>query len=73
MITYERADNGDIKVRVGGTLTGRIKLAKGGGYYYLPLGQKMGGKVYPTSAEVKRSLEHDGDDDATTSTSAGGG
>lgn len=59
MITYERADNGDIKVRIGQTLTGRIKLAKGGGYYYLPSGQRQGGKVYPTSELVKRSLETD--------------
>jgi hypothetical protein len=58
-ITYERMDSGDIKVRLNGKLTGRIKLAKGGGYYYVPLGQVRGGNVYPTTAAVKHSLESD--------------
>jgi hypothetical protein len=59
-ITYER-DGDEIRVRVAGTVTGRIKPVRNGnrikGYRYHPHGSSLKGKIYPTIEAVKHSLE----------------
>lgn len=64
MITYERVEGKrELRVRIEGTLVGRIKPAHEGGWFYAPLGNSRGGKLYPTIEQVKRSLETDDSED----------
>ncbi len=45
-----------VKVRLDGKICGNIKVVDGG-WQYFPKGRKEGGDIFPTLAEVQKSLE----------------
>jgi len=61
MITYETIkDTGVtklIKVRLDGKLVGAIARTIAGKFKYIPNGQKVGGELFNTIEEVKKSIE----------------
>ena len=48
----------DLKVKLDNYIVGAIKKTKGG-FWYVPKGQKVGGDVFDTVEEVKRSIEEE--------------
>lgn len=57
MIEYRKYNKTDaLGVYLDGIRIGEIRVVSGG-FQYFPRGQKIGGDIFPTLAEVKRSLE----------------